>query len=841
MKDIMELWAAHDQDLPPYGPYNKQYVGFSHAADEARGLRLDVDVLPGLYRRAVMDTCSITDSGARLWQARPDLMRFVYRYELIPGGQLYLETDFAQEGDRAAVRCTFVNNTALPQSVQADFCFSVRVPTFRNIPLTASEVHAPEGCAWVSAAEYAGQEGLTGITHDGFRLGEQPEPLAVKGCLMALPTGRRVSLRYAFVPLEADSLLLRYRSDEDTAVEVDGHMLPLPASKALTTALLPLPRGTYDGLTIAHEGSALLLDGFAIGMDAGRTAFTPWPEAFVPEIVRGDHAMTLRYPLLPRAYTVRWDAEDYVLRELIGESDGDILTRNIHEHVRLRLEGYGRGHFTDLFIRPVFLEPHGRKTFTVLMAAGGEPGEVPALPLPELAANPCGESLRFSMARLSAATALNVVYPAYWRGCYIHSYTPGKIWDSFYTWDCGMIALGLMALDRRRAIECLQAYLMPQEDEHSPYLNHGSPLLTQMFGFKLLLDGGDLATCGRLYPALRRAYRYFLTLPRRGGLIATWEIFYNSGGWDDYPTQKYLHEHRLEGRSAPVIVTSMMLIYGRILTRAAKALGLAEDVSAYAADRKALGEALARCWDEETGYFGYSVDDGEGGFGGILRDERGVNPNQGLDGLYPLLAGACTDGQRARMLENIRRGLMTPVGLSVVDTRSPYFLRTGYWNGSVWMPHQWIVWKALLDLGEDALANRIARTALRLWKRETGVNGNSYEHFMLTNGRGAGFHHFSGLSSPVLDWYRVYYVPGNAAAGLDTTILRQDWSKDFTALDITVEAGDPRAVLIVTLREGHTYRLSAAPRGARMRALHPGTYCVRCGEAGVVKLSIGRA
>ena len=66
MKDIMELWTAHDQDLPPYGPYNKQYVGFSHAADETRGLRLDVDVLPGLYRRAVMDTCSITDSGARL-------------------------------------------------------------------------------------------------------------------------------------------------------------------------------------------------------------------------------------------------------------------------------------------------------------------------------------------------------------------------------------------------------------------------------------------------------------------------------------------------------------------------------------------------------------------------------------------------------------------------------------------------------------------------------------------------------------------------------------------------------------------------------------------------------
>ena len=131
-------WTSHDIQLPQYGPYNKQYVGFSHIAAPDRGLRLDVDVLPGFYRRAVMDTRSITDSGARLWQARPDLMRFVYRYELQQPNKLYMETDFTQEGTEAAVRCTFVNETDLPQSVQADFCFSLRVPTFYSFPLVAS-------------------------------------------------------------------------------------------------------------------------------------------------------------------------------------------------------------------------------------------------------------------------------------------------------------------------------------------------------------------------------------------------------------------------------------------------------------------------------------------------------------------------------------------------------------------------------------------------------------------------------------------------------------------------------------------------------------------------------
>ena len=90
-----------------------------------------------------------------------------------------------------------------------------------------------------------------------------------------------------------------------------------------------------------------------------------------------------------------------------------------------------------------------------------------------------------------AATALNVVYPAYYRGAFIRSYTPGRVWDSFYTWDCGMLAVGLTAIDRAKALDCLRAYLMPQQDPQTPYLNHGSPLLTQMFAFKLLLDRGE--------------------------------------------------------------------------------------------------------------------------------------------------------------------------------------------------------------------------------------------------------------------------------------------------------------------------------------------------------------
>ncbi len=828
----MKDWS-HDIDLPQYGPYNKQYVGFSHIASPGRGLQLDIDLLPGFYRRSVMDTRAIADGGARLWLARPDLQRFVYRYEMLAPRRVYCDADFAQQGARAALRCTFVNETGRPQSVQADFCFSIRVPSFWRAPFPGAEVMAPEGVRWIPAGDYAAQEGIGGIAHDGFRLGEEPERGAVRGCAMQVNDG--VKLTYRFDRLRADGMLLRCRAEEGASVEALGRRFPLPAGETLAPVFLPLPEGVYEEITLAFEGAGAALDGFAIGTDAARAEFEPWPAAFTPSVEAKPGEMTLRYPLTDAPYTIRWDAPDYVLRELVGENDGDILTRSIHDHVARRLRGAGEGHYVDLYVRPVFLAPRQRKTVTLLISAGCEPGEVPFPPIPCAEPNPCGARLVSSMTRLSAATALNVVYPAYYRGGFIRSYTPGRIWDSFYTWDCGMVALGLMTLDRKRAFECLRAYLMPQDDPHSPYLNHGSPLLTQMFAFKNLLDAGEEDACRVLYPALRRAYRFFLTLPRRGGLIATWGIFYNSGGWDDYPAQKYVHDHRLEESAAPVITTAMMLIYGRILAAAARRLGFEADE--YAREEAGLAAAIAPCWDEETGYFGYSRCDGEGRFDGILRDERGVNPNQGLDGLYPLLAGLGSAAQKKRMLANLRQGLFTPIGVSVVDTRSPYFSSAGYWNGSVWMPHQWILWKALLDLGEAGLAHRIAHMALRLWRRETDVSGNCYEHFMLATGRGAGFHHFSGLSAPVLSWYQSYYVPGNATVGFDTAILAQRWNSDRTALDITVETRRSGAALLVTMREGRDYRFSGLPEGAVVRRLHSGTYCLQWRRVGVVTLS----
>ena len=60
------------------------------------------------------------------------------------------------------------------------------------------------------------------------------------------------------------------------------------------------------------------------------------------------------------------------------------------------------------------------------------------------------------------------MYPIRTRGKRIRHYTPGRIWNSLYTWDSGFVGLGLLQYDRERAKDCLNCYLSdPNDPEHA--------------------------------------------------------------------------------------------------------------------------------------------------------------------------------------------------------------------------------------------------------------------------------------------------------------------------------------------------------------------------------------
>jgi len=283
-----------------------------------------------------------------------------------------------------------------------------------------------------------------------------------------------------------------------------------------------------------------------------------------------------------------------------------------------------------------------------------------------------------------------------------------------------------------------------------------------------------------------------VTRKMRSGLLNTFAYFYNSGGWDDYPPQAETHRRGIAETTCPAVSSVHAIVFARILRQASRILKKGDE-DVYDEDIRALSDALQRySWDADAGYFSYVTHDAEGNPDGILRDEDGVNHNMGLDGAEAILAGICTAEQEKLLADAIMdpARMWTDCGISTVDKSAPYFREDGYWNGSVWMPHQWFAFLGMLALCRAEDAARIAQTALDTWKRETDATYNCYEHFVLTSGRGGGWHHFSGLSSPVVLWYHALKVPGTVTAPPCTFIMESEFADGFRGARLTADAAE---------------------------------------------------
>ena len=124
--------------------------------------------------------------------------------------------------------------------------------------------------------------------------------------------------------------------------------------------------------------------------------------------------------------------------------------------------------------------------------------------------------------------------------------------------------MGLLQYSTRRAYDCLNAYLTAEGDDEAAFIHHGSLVPTQAYLFAELYNRtSDMELVRSCYPRLRQYYLFFTgqsgssTLDNLdSGLLRPWDYFYNSGGWDDYPPQKYVHAQGLEATCTPVVTTA---------------------------------------------------------------------------------------------------------------------------------------------------------------------------------------------------------------------------------------------------------------------------------------------
>ncbi len=428
--------------------------------------------------------------------------------------------------------------------------------------------------------------------------------------------------------------------------------------------------------------------------------------------------------------------------------------------------------------------------------------------------NKTGKKYELSCEILKSTVLTNAVYPIYKHGENIIHHTPGKRWDCLYTWDSGFIGLGMNDYAPEFAKYILETYITDESNPDYAFLHHGSPVPVQMYlYFEMLARAEDKNELFAIYPKMRHYYEFLAgrvkgstTARFKSGLTTTYDYFYSSSGMDDYPAQVEMMARNVRDTAAPAISSSQLIRCAKILKMVAEKLGKTEDVKVYESDIARVGDALRTyAWDSESGYFGYVLHDDNYNPQGIMRTDSGENCNKGLDGIYPIIAGVCSKEQKERILSHLKneKEMMSPYGISAVDMTAGYFMVNGYWNGNVWFPHQWFIWKTMLDLGESDYAFKIAKTALDVWKREVDYSYYTFEMVNVVTGRGGWFHNFGGLSTPITMWANAYYKAGTFNTGFDVFVDSQSFNGDNTAFDgrLTYFGKNDKYTVIVAMND----------------------------------------
>jgi len=830
---------THDSSLSPWGPYSKVAAGVTHIAHKRRGAAFTLSVFPAIYRGQSQLPTETVQSNFHPWYASGDLSVYTYRFQLEWKDRVYCDVSYIRLDERTVlVEMEAVNNTELTQQLGFHYLSFMQFPLDGDHFASWLRPHCDFEAFFVDGVHYkrlslAQPHHQDRLTYDGKYRCE------VLGSGMV--SGRALGDRFGKHPGDAAEYELNCPGGKDQRLTIRAKgfgtfRLGGCAEEAVTFAsgdfalyTLPLPdvSGKQVLTLTCLEGTGLILDTLAVSL--GPVSFLPEEPYFIPEVREEGNHLTLRYKK-DCSYGIAWCGSDHMTRQIFSSRWEKVMHHYVMDHVAAEIHDDDKAHYLDLYARPFFLAPGETRRFYAMVCKDptAEAFRRWESLEPEAIARKVREKLpreqegpyALSQRLMHATIMTNIVFPIYVQGEYIRHFTPGKWWDSLYTWDSGFIALGLTARDVPRALEVLNCYLTEPGNPHAAFIHHGSPVPVQAYVYKALWDQtGSKEFLASFYPRMRQYYEFLLgrtptsaTRQMKSGLINTFAYFYNSGGWDDLPPQAAVHRRDIAGTTCPAVSTVHAIVFGRILGHAAHILGL-EDGEIYEKDIRELSHALQTySWDEEAGFFSYVTHDETGQPTGILRDEHGVNLNRTLDGAEAILAGICTPDQEKRLADALMdpRRMWTDCGISTVDRTAPYYRTDGYWNGAVWMAHQWFVFLAMLALDRTDDAAKIARTALDTWKRETDATYNCYEHFVLESGRGSGWHHFGGLSAPVILWYQALTVPGTVTVPPGSFVLEQTFAPDYRQAQIRVDAA-------ASLRGSSSLLITMAPGSYRVR------------------------
>ncbi len=852
--------------MPVWGPYSKKYMGLSKIIEELAdvGARFDFSVHPTLWNSATPVPNVTVPSNYHLWNCKSDYSYFSYRYELMWKDQVFADVSFSKiKEDAYLMRCEFFNHTPLSQNCILNVFSVLEFP----YP-TYCRVNTPEKCVLKTANDYdeytykvsrpwdeENPDGMfKGMFADkdfymGKGLGDRCENYHVHflnlkpfGC----EKGDKVSytLNVEEETFEKPVLAVRYKTvtDGDAHFDMNGTEVVFEHSDELTFAYLPY----MNAFILESLGTAgIELDFLAVIEESDKAQLTAEKVSFgytpeiETEILKSGHRTKLTYKDVDLPFYVLTHNKNTRERTLESGSLEDALINRLsngdHTYDDLKETFSGsfkrktsdEGFFQNTLIKSIFVKPDtSHIEYVVLSNEKFEPlsdaeyesiYEKAKKDDNDICFNEAGKKYTLSTEILKSTLLTNVVYPVYRHGENVIHHTPGKRWDSFYTWDSGFIGMGLLEFSKDLCRYALDMYLCDDTNKDFAFLLHGSLVPTQFVEyFELLKRTEDKEGLAFLYDKAKLYYEFLRGRNHKStcakfnnGLLTTYDYWYSHCGMDDYPAQVEMMAKKAQKYTCPCLSTAQIIRAGKIMKMVAYSLNRLDDIKIYDEDiaysTKALNELA---WDEESGYFGYTLYDEQGNVTGIMRTDDGENWNKGMDGIYPIVAGAVKGERKERVLAHIKNPneMWSQAGISAVDMSASYYFDDGYWNGNVWMSHQWFVWKTMLDNGEADFAFEIAKRALDMWKDETDFTYNTYECFGIATKRGGWFHNFGGLSAPICIWANAYFRPQTVTTGFDIWTDYQHTTETSAEISFKYYGENEKYTIVVTLSDSAEYK-----------------------------------
>ena len=855
--------------LPTWGPYSKKYMGISRVVGRienktgktfADAVRFDFTVHPTIWNSATPVPNVTVPSSYHLWKCATDYSFYSYRYELMWKDMVYADVSFSKIDDEAYLaRVEFVNNTDLSQNAVLNFFSSLEFPNSKEYYIEAKnnkykikkandydkytyskirpwENETPDG---MFRGMFKSEE-----FYLGYGLGDRCDNAHVHylglkpfGC----EAGDCVAYSLNSDGIENPVVALRYKTvtDGDAVFSVNGKETVFPNSDELCFIELDYA----DSLELVSLGKAgVELDFVAVYEKGNSLEVVEIPHSFAPKIdtcrENDGYTVSLDYEYNDCVFGVTTSNDNTRFRTLESGSLEDALINRLsngdHTYDDLKetfSNSFKRktsddGFFQNTLVKSIFIKPHSTHIeYAVVSKGKAQPMSADEMESIYSMRKTAGETLPFnkqgekyalSTDILRATLLTNTVYPVYCHGENVIHHTPGKRWDSFYTWDSGFIGMGLLEFENDLCQYALDMYLCDDDNEDFCFLLHGSLVPTQFVEyFELLKRTEDKEKLNFLYDKMKLYYEFLRGRTHNStcakfsnGLLTTYDYWYSCSGMDDYPAQVKMIADKAEEYSCPCLSTSQIIRAGKIMKMVASYLGKTDDIAVYDNDIEYSTNALnTLAWDEESGYFGYTMYDKDKNKPYIMKTPDGENWDKGFDGIYPLIAGAVEGERKQRLIEHIKNPneMWSNAGVSAVDMSASYYFDDGYWNGNVWMSHQWFVWKTMLDNGDTDFAFEIANRALEMWREETDFTYFTYECFGIQTRRGGWFHNFGGLSAPIVIWANAYYKPGTVTTGLDVWTDYQRVNEDGGEISFKYFGNSDKYSIIVTLSDKNSY------------------------------------